>query len=71
MAEDIKKEVVKNDDSTFKNQAIETIRQLSTQNNTLKSRLKNNNKGQSTTPQISGLRGLETRLGQQFAKKTN
>jgi len=69
MAEDIKKEPVKNEDSAFKNEAIETIRQLSTQNNTLKSRLKNNNKGQSSAPQISGLRGLETKLGQQFVKK--
>jgi len=65
MAEETKKDAVKNEDIPFRNQAIETIKQLSSQNNVLKSRLKSRNSG-SSAPQISGLRGLESRLGQQF-----
>jgi hypothetical protein len=66
MAEETNKDAVKNEDIPFRNKAIETIKQLSQQNNVLKSRLKSRNNQQTSVPQISGLRGLETRLGQQF-----
>lgn len=68
MAEETKKDAVKNEDIPFKNKAIETIKQLSEQNNVLKSRLKSRGNQQTSAPQITGLRGLETRLGQQFSK---
>lgn len=68
MAEETKKEDVKNEDIPFKNKAIETIKQLSEQNNVLKSRLKSRGNQQVAVQQISGLRGLNTRLGQQFKK---
>ena len=68
MAEETNKDAVKNEDIPFRNKAIETIKQLSEQNNVLKSRLKSRNSQQSSSPQISGLRGLEGRLGQQFVQ---